>query len=99
MLFNAIVCPSCQSMNIVEHGTSGEGKDRYRCRNTEYKRCTFILNYKYQGYLPEVKEKITDMAMNGSGIRNTAHVLRISSSKQLMNLKKSLVWYMSTRGS
>jgi hypothetical protein len=30
MLFNAIVCPSCQSMNIVKHGVSGEGKDRYK---------------------------------------------------------------------
>jgi len=77
MLFNAIVCPSCQSMDIVKHGTSGEGKNRYRCRNTECKRCTYILNYTYQGYLPEVKEKISGMAMNGSGIRDTARVLTL----------------------
>jgi transposase-like protein len=30
--------------------------------------------------LPEVKEKIAEMAMNGSGIRDTARVLRISPS-------------------
>jgi transposase-like protein len=47
MLFKAIVCPSCQSTDIVKHGPSGEGKERYRCRNTECKRCTFILNYTY----------------------------------------------------
>ena len=39
---------------------------------------TFILDYDYNGYLPEVKKKIIDMAMNGSGIRDTARVLEIS---------------------
>jgi IS1 family transposase len=29
MQFKAIVCPSCQSLDIVKHGVSGEGKDRY----------------------------------------------------------------------
>ena len=48
MLFNAIVCPSCQSMDIVKHGTSGEGKERYRCRNIECKRCTFSLNGQFK---------------------------------------------------
>jgi transposase-like protein len=98
MVFNAIVCPSCQSMNIVKHGVSGEGKDRYKCRNVECKGCTFILNYTYQGHLPEVKKKIADMAMNGSGIRDTARGLKISPSTVINELKKkSRVWYMSTR--
>ncbi len=79
MLFNVIVCPSCQSTTIGGHGLSAEGKTRYTCRNTECKHCTFILHYSYQGYLLEVKEKITeDMAMNGSGIRDTARVFKIS---------------------
>ncbi len=30
------------------------------------------------GYLPEVKQQICDMAINGSGIRDTARVLKIS---------------------
>ena len=95
MLFNVIVCPSCQSTNIGRHGLSAEGKTRYKCRNTECKRCTFILNYTYQGYLPEVKEQITDMAMNGSGIRDTARVLNISPSTVINELKKkSRIWYL-----
>ena len=98
MIFNAIVCPSCQSMDIVKHGTSGEGKDRYKCRNVECKRCTFILNYTYQGHLLEVKEKIIDMAMNGSGIRDTARVLKVSPSTVMNKLKKkSQFWSISTR--
>jgi len=30
------------------------------------------------GYLPEVKQQIVEMAVNGSGIRDTARVLKIS---------------------
>jgi transposase-like protein len=88
MLFKAIVCPSCQSTDIVKHEPLWGGKERYRCRNTRCKRCTFILNYTYKGYLPEVKEKIAEMAMNGSGIRDTARVLRISPSTVISELKK-----------
>ncbi|PZV12283.1 MAG: hypothetical protein DCF22_12735 [Leptolyngbya sp.] len=29
------------------------------------------------GYLPDVKQQIADMAVNGSGIRDTARVLKI----------------------
>jgi insertion element IS1 protein InsB len=88
MLFNAIVCPSCQSIDIVKYGVSE------KCGNVECKRCTFILNYTYQGRLPEVKEKITDMAMNGSRIRDTARVFKISPSTVINELKKesSLVY-------
>jgi hypothetical protein len=38
--------------------------------------------------LPEVKEKIIDMAMNGSGIRDTARVLKISPSTVINEIKK-----------
>jgi transposase-like protein len=54
----------------------------------ECKRCTFILNYTDQGHLPEVKEKIADIARNGSGIRDTAPVLKISPSTVISELKK-----------
>jgi transposase-like protein len=92
-----IVCPSCQSTNIGGHGLSAEGKTRYKCHNPECKRCTFILNYTYQGYLPEVKEKITDMAMNGSGIRDTARVLKISPSTVINEIKKKVKFVICER--
>jgi transposase-like protein len=47
------------------------------------------LNYSYQGRLPEVKQQILDMAVNGSGIRDTARVLQISPSTVIAELKKS----------
>lgn len=49
---------------------------------------TFILDYEYNGYLPEVKNKIVEMAINGSGIRDTARVLEISPTTVINELKK-----------
>jgi transposase-like protein len=39
--------------------------------------------------LPEVKQQMVDMALNGSGIRDTARVLRISPTTVIAVLKKS----------
>jgi len=38
--------------------------------------------------LPEVKKRIIDMALNGSGIRDTARVLEISPNTVMSELKK-----------
>jgi insertion element IS1 protein InsB len=39
---------------------------------------TFLLDYSYVGQSPAVKQQIVDMAMNASGIRDTARVLHVS---------------------
>lgn len=88
MVLEPICCPSCDSTNIVKNGKSDEGKQRYRCRNAECSRRSFIRNYSYRGYLPEVKQQISDMAVNGSGIRDTARVLKISATTVIEELKK-----------
>lgn len=49
---------------------------------------SFILNFSYRGRLPEVKAPISDMAINGSGIRDTARVLKISPTTVIKMLKK-----------
>jgi transposase-like protein len=53
-----------------------------------------LLNYKYNGRLPEVKNKIIDMALNGSGIRDTARVLEISPTTVIEVLKKRNLSYI-----
>jgi transposase-like protein len=50
---------------------------RYRQR---IQKGRFIRDYSYRGYLPAIKQQIADMAVNGSGIRDIARVLRISDS-------------------
>src|SRR5215510_761131 len=49
---------------------------------------TFLLEYAYAGQSPVVKPQIVDMAMNASGIRDTARVLHISPNTVLAELKK-----------
>ena len=89
MVLEPVLCPSCGSEDIVKHGQSQAGRQRYKCRNSECSRCTFIRDYRYRGYLPEVKQQITEMALiNGSGIRDTARVLNISPTTVIETLKK-----------
>ncbi|MGF1458710.1 MAG: IS1-like element transposase [Leptolyngbyaceae cyanobacterium] len=47
-----------------------------------------MLNYSYRGYWPEVKQPIADMAVNGSGIRDTARVMKISPTTVIEELQK-----------
>lgn len=88
MALEPVVCPRCGGCNVVKHGRSAEGKQRYKCRHQECPRSTFIREYAYRGYLPEVKQQIVDMALNGSGIRETARVLSISPTTVIEELKK-----------
>lgn len=88
MVLEPVLCPDCGSDDIVRHGRSSAGKPRYKCRNPDCQRSTFIRSYTYRGYLPEGKHQITEMALNGSGIRDTARVLNISPTTVIENLKK-----------
>ncbi len=89
MVLEPILCPCCQTDDVVKCGQSGEGKQRYQCRNSDCSRQTFILDYSYRVYLPEVKDQISDMPMNSSGIQDTARVLRISPTTVIKMIKKS----------
>ena len=46
-----------------------------------------MLEYCYKGCIAEVKKKITDMAINGSGIWDTVRVLNVSKSTVIKVLK------------
>ena len=88
MIIEVLHCPNCQGTDIVRHGQTRQDKQRYRCRE---KRCagrTFLLDYTYQGQSAEVKRQIVDMAMNASGIRDTARVLHVSPNTVIKELKK-----------
>lgn len=88
MVLEPVPCPACDSTDVVKHGKTAAGKQRYKCRNPRCQRHSFILDYSYRGYLPQVKQQIGDMAVNGSGIRDTARVLKISPTTVIEELKK-----------
>jgi transposase-like protein len=73
---------------VAKRGKTEQGKQRYICLTQECPTKTFILDYSYNGYLPKVKKQVIDMALNGSGIRDTARVLNISPSTVISEIKK-----------
>ena len=83
-----VKCPRCESNKVVKFGTSPEGKQRYQCRNSDCEKNTFLLEYTHKAYLPEIKEKIIDMTMNGSGIRDISRVLGVCQNTVISELKK-----------
>ena len=88
MVFVNVHCPGCDGVNVVKHGKLPNGEQRYRCNDLDCDRSTFLLHYQSNGWKPEVKAKIVDMAMNASGIRDTARVLKISPTTVINELKK-----------
>ncbi len=75
-------------MKSVKFGKTRQGKQRFGCRSATCEEQTFILDHSSRGRSNEVKQQIIDMAMNGSGIRDTARVLHISPSTVINELKK-----------
>ena len=88
-----VYCPLCGSDKVVKHGVSNEGKQRYQCKNSDCHKNTFLLNYSYSAYSPGIKEKVIEMALNGSGIRDTARVLGINMNTVMSELKKKKLSY------
>ncbi len=89
MITQVLHGPYGHGTDIVRHGLSPEGKQRYRCRACrEGRGRTFLLAYTYAGQSPEVKQQIVDRAMNASGIRETARVLHVSPTTVMKELKK-----------
>lgn len=84
-----VLCLDCRSDDIIKHGKSPEGKQSYLCRNPDCLRRTFVLDTQQPGRKREVKQKIVDMALNGSGVRDSARVLHVSPATVIRELKKS----------
>jgi transposase-like protein len=88
MMTQVLHCPYCQGTDIVRHGTTPQGKQRYRCRQCPEHSRTFLLDYSYPGQSQHIKEQIVDLALHASGIRDTARVLHVSPTTVIKELKK-----------
>jgi len=96
MTYVQVHCPDCQGIDVVRYGKQRHGPQRYRCNNTDCPRHIFLLHYQKQGRLPAVKQQMVDMALNGSGIRDTARVLRVSPTTVITTLKKKSQAYSTS---
>jgi len=84
----AVQCPDCGSREVVQYGQQPNGEQRYRCNNPHCQRRIFLLRYHDMGWEPAVKQQMVEMAVNGSGIRDTARVLGVSPTTVITTLKK-----------
>ena len=88
MVHKLVVCPYCQGEQVGKRGKTDTGKQRYRCHNADCAHPSFLLDSADKGRSPELKQQIVAMSLNGSGIRDTARVLQISTATVIQELKK-----------
>jgi len=86
--YQEIHCPYCDSSKIIKSGKNAAGTQRYLCQNQDCGTLTFMLDYSYKACEPGMTEKIVEMAINASGIRDTARVLKINKNTVINTLKK-----------
>ena len=81
-----ITCPHCNGANLMKNGHSETGTQRWFCNLC---RKSFQLDYSYNAWKPGVKAKISEMAMNGSGVRDTGRILKIAPRTVTSEFKKN----------
>jgi transposase len=84
MAHQLVQCKYCESSEVVRYGTQS-GSPRFRCKHC---RRIFKTEYVYRAYDSGVKDQIVEMAVNGSGVRDTARVLGIGKNTVISTLKK-----------
>jgi insertion element IS1 protein InsB len=83
-----VKCPICKQSHVVKHGVDAKGKQRFLCRNPDCLKKTFQLDYELKAKYEDTTEKIIEHAMNASGIRDTARVMKISPTTVIERLKQ-----------
>jgi len=80
---DAYCCPVCQSHHLVKSGKTGNGKQRYSCKECKKR---FIISYTYHACQPATDKQIMLFTKEGLGIRSTARVLKISTTTLLKRI-------------
>ena len=88
MVHKLVVCPYCQGERVVKRGKTDTGKQRSRCQDASCCPQSFLRDPASKGRLPESKQQVIEMSLNGSGIRDTTRVLQISTATGINELKK-----------
>ena len=83
-----VSCVKCKhTSHVIKYGRSiSTGAQRFHCKECKH---TFLLDYQYNARKPWVPKTIIHLTMNGSGIRDTARVLKISVATVITHIKNS----------
>jgi len=87
VVLEPVCCLSCNSTDVVKQGYTETGNPRYRCCNGAGSHTPLMRDYANIGWLPEMKGKVVDRALNASGIRETCRVLNVSPSTVIKILR------------
>jgi transposase-like protein len=96
VVYIPVQCPYCHCTAVIKAGKHATGAQRYRCQNEQCARRILLLQYRDRGRVPEIRRRVVALALNGSGIRATARVLRISSATVIALLKRGLQHYVES---
>jgi transposase-like protein len=86
--YQKIHCMKCDGTDLQKNGKSLEGTQRWFCKDCK---SYFRLEYRYNACKKGVKEKIIEMTLNSSGVRDTGRVLQISKNTVTSVLKKNFI--------
>ena len=77
------ICPSCSSNYVIKNGFTANKKQQYICKSCKN---SFIDFYTYKAYNHWVDKRIVQFTKEGLGIRNTARILKISTTTLLKRI-------------
>ncbi|WP_456237184.1 IS1 family transposase [Chryseobacterium urinae] len=77
------ICPSCYSSKIIKNGKTKTKKQQYFCKNCNKR---FLDFYTYQAYRFGIDHDIIALTKEGTGIRSTARLLKISPTTLLTRI-------------
>jgi transposase-like protein len=83
--YQKIHCPHCNSTDLYRNGKSPNGTQRWYCKDCKK---YFRIDYSYNACKKGVEEKVVEMTLNGSGVRDIGRVLQISKDTVVAVLKK-----------
>jgi transposase-like protein len=81
-----IICPYCKQSDLQKNGCRPSGIQYWRCKKCG--KC-FQLEYRYNARKQGIKEQITELTLNSSGVRDISRILRINKNTVISELKKN----------
>jgi len=83
--YHIVTCPFCNCDDLVKNGHSENKTQRWLCNGCKK---SFQLEYTYNAYNPGVKEKIVELTLNSSGVRDISRTLKINKNTVMSEFKK-----------
>ena len=81
-----VQCSHCTSNDLVKNGKSENGTQRWRCNKCKK---SFRLAYRYNARKQGMREKIIELTLNSSGVRDISRVLKVHRDTVTSVLKKN----------